>query len=111
LIKNGHLATKFYGQSELTVHDSQGPVLSDGKWHQVEAIQISGSKCVFRVDGKQVGEHALQTIDISDYLVFSNDSMQIGDSMAMEKQNKFTGSFKNFIVCRYNENEQLKDDL
>ena len=75
LIKNGHLATKFYGQSELTVHDSQGPLLTDGKWHQVEAIQVSGSKCVFRVDGKQVGEHPLKIIDLNDYLVKGNDSM------------------------------------
>jgi hypothetical protein len=57
LIKDGHPATKFYGQSELTIHDSKGTVLSYGKWHQVEAIQISGSKCIFRVNGKQVGEH------------------------------------------------------
>ena len=110
LIKNGHLATKFFGQSELTVHDSQGPQLSDGKWHQVEAIQISGDKCVFRVDGKQVGEHALKTIDLEDDAVKCCAQMKIGFSLLMDEK-LFTGSFKNFFVSRYNENELLKDDL
>ena len=111
VIKDGHLATKFFGQSELTIHDSKGPVLSDGKWHQVEVIQISGHKCIFRVDGKQVGEHALQTIDIKDKSVKNNDTMQLGFSILMGQYCKFTGSLKNLIVCRYNENEQFKDDL
>ena len=94
----------------MTVHDSEGPELSDGKWHKVEAIQISGNKCIFRVDGKQVGEHALQTIDIKDHSVKFCDKMELGYSLLMEEI-QFTGSFKNFFVSRYNENELLKDDL
>ena len=37
VIKDGHLATQFY-RDELTIHDSEGPELSDGKWHQVEVF-------------------------------------------------------------------------
>ena len=36
--------------------------------------------------------------------------MEIGFSLLMDEK-MFTGSFKNFIVGRYNENEQLKNDL
>ena len=36
----------------MIIHDPSGPGYSDGKWHEVEVIQMNSRKCIFKVDGK-----------------------------------------------------------
>jgi hypothetical protein len=61
----------------VIIYDPSGPGYSDGKWHEVEVIQMNSRKCIFKVDGKSIGEHSLEQIDIT---TGYNDEIRIGKS-------------------------------